>query len=435
MHHPTTTLPAEGGPTGSTSGSPAWRESTPAASPPPQGLPPQCPPQPAAPPSRLASLDLLKAIGIFLVLIYHCRPPPPLASDFSLFGVLDYFFHSFLAICVPLFFFVNGALLLNRPMNVKKHYSKMLRVVVLGIVWGFITMFLLMQLRGVHYSAQETVRAVLVLKADWVNHLWFPAALVAVHSFAPLIKLTYDHSKPIFLYTLFILFVFTFGLNFAGKITQIADAPFVPQRLVSGYNIFSYHRSFALGYLIFGGLLYCYRKEIIGRQSFSPHNQNPETGVEDTTESVGSQNEQLCFRVLYRIPVSAIAAVLLSTLATTLYGLWCCKKDGVFYDTVFPEYGSIFTLVATLGVATLALSYSASGKLHEKLIAIVGANSLGIYFLHMIIRDPLRTLFKTLAIPENTGTNLLLASLLLITSLGACLLLKKIPIIRELFKT
>jgi surface polysaccharide O-acyltransferase-like enzyme len=283
----------------------------------------------------------------------------------------------------------------------------MFRMALLGIVWACLTMFFLKYYReyvlcrpDAHYSPSDTLRAILFFQGDWLTHLWFIKALVAIHILVPLIKLAYDYSKAIFLHTFFFIILFTFILNFASKLAVIADQSYFLKATVADYNIFAYHYSFALAYFMAGGL-FLHNKEKL---------------------------KTLFFRYI------SIIAIILSTLCTVLYGIWYSRKTGVIHDLVFLEYGSIFNFVSTLALAAVALAYKGNENFSGKLIQTIGVNSLGIYFLHLPLLDPVRSFARIISLPNNTLSNLLIAVVVLFLSLGLCLVLKKIPVVRELFK-
>ena len=72
---------------------------------------------------RFAYLDLIKIVAMMCVCLYHY----PLiwqtayARPFTADVLVLRYFRVFDAICVPLFMMVNGALILNRPFQLKKH--------------------------------------------------------------------------------------------------------------------------------------------------------------------------------------------------------------------------------------------------------------------------------------------------------------------------
>ena len=90
-------------------------------------------------PQRFDYLDLMKAIAIIMVVIYHSGVVFYKVSNYTdssyYFGI---FFDSLLRVCVSIFFFVSGSLLLNttKEFNLKKHIKRMLKLVLLAIIWG-----------------------------------------------------------------------------------------------------------------------------------------------------------------------------------------------------------------------------------------------------------------------------------------------------------
>lgn len=90
--------------------------------------------------TRLYYIDLLESIAIFLVLAYHgTNYEYGFLEDSKnvLFYLRDYF-RTMLSCCVPLFFFANGYLLLNRAFNLKKHIIKIIKLTVLTGLWDVV---------------------------------------------------------------------------------------------------------------------------------------------------------------------------------------------------------------------------------------------------------------------------------------------------------
>ncbi|MDR0536261.1 MAG: acyltransferase [Puniceicoccales bacterium] len=367
---------------------------------------------------RCELLDRLKTIGIFLVLIYHARPPILLQDPLESWRYVDLFAHTFSVLGVPLFFFSNGALLLNRPFDARKHYPRMIRMVVLGVTWASLSMLFLKYHRGVYYDTRSTIRAILAFEGNWLTHFWFIKALVAVHIIAPLLKLAFDNSKTIFQHCFFLSILFTFGVNFANKLAVLFswDWEFL-RKVLADYNVFAYHYSFALAYFMAGGLfLHHYNK------------------AGNAKANAGEKDIQSLSRTQSRLLPSCAAGVLLFAIAATmLWGVFLSRKSGVF-DAVFPEYSSILAFVATLSLAYLVSRVKDNFLGTGGIVRLIGKNSLGIYFLHIPILDPLRLLFRHFSIAPGMFSNFILAVLLLFSSLLMTLLLKKIPVVRELFR-
>ena len=72
---------------------------------------------------RYAYLDIVKCIAMVSVCLYHFPliAPAAYASPLPAGVMVSRFFRGMNAVCVPLFMMVNGALLLNRPFDLKRH--------------------------------------------------------------------------------------------------------------------------------------------------------------------------------------------------------------------------------------------------------------------------------------------------------------------------
>ena len=71
--------------------------------------------------SRIEYIDLLEASAILFVVLYHTRDYTYnfLEGEKGLLLYVPYFFRAVLSTCVPLFFFANGFLLLNKKFDLK----------------------------------------------------------------------------------------------------------------------------------------------------------------------------------------------------------------------------------------------------------------------------------------------------------------------------
>ncbi len=74
-------------------------------------------------PARYDSIDLIECIAMLFVVMYHSTTVP---YDFnqSAYECVNYFIRAILSTCVPLFFFANGYLLINKKFDLKKHLKK-----------------------------------------------------------------------------------------------------------------------------------------------------------------------------------------------------------------------------------------------------------------------------------------------------------------------
>ena len=355
--------------------------------------------------NRYQFIDSLKAIAIFFVVIYHCNNLKyNITETQDVFSYLNYFSISILSVCVPIFFFVNGALLLNKELNLKKHIYKVIHIVILMIVWGSITLLFLMPINNEYMSLLEFAKSVWKLKLNWNDHLWFLQAMVVIYVFFPLIKAAYDSKMNYIYFFLAIAFLMTFGNVFLSNCANMIGFFIGKGDLGSNRNFFKDFNAFrgiygfSFIYFILGGLFIKQKERFRGKQW----------------------------------AVIAATTIAISMLLLTLYGVLMTQSHGKVFDIVWNGYDTIPTLFMVLAISILSLNFNATYKI-LKLIKCVGENSLGIFFVHRIWGLLLLKYFKGISYSQNLITNLMFAIIITLISLLSVLLLKRIPIIKRLF--
>lgn len=354
---------------------------------------------------RYEFIDLLKAIAIFFVIIYHFNN---LTVSFfetqNTLSYLNYFFESIFSTCVPIFFFVNGALLLNKDFNLKKHISKLITIVILTVAWGIITLLILMSIKNEYMSLVEFAKSLVTWKQQWIDHLWFLQAMVVIYIFFPLIKKTYDNECDSLYFFLVMTFLMTFGNVFLSNCANVLEFIIGKNYLSGNVNFFDEFNAFrgiygySFVYFILGGLFFKHKEKF-----------DKKKWISITTSTI-----------------------VISMIILTLYSVLMSKSNGEIYDIVWYGYDTIPTLCMVIALFILALRYKGNHKI-LKLINIVGENSLGIYFIHRILGSLLIKYFKKLPYCHDIVSNLLFALCILFTSLLSVLVLKKIPFVKKLF--
>ncbi len=355
--------------------------------------------------NRYEYMDLLKAIAIFFVVVYHCNNLKfDLAVSMDKVSLLNYFALSIFSVCVPIFFFVNGALLFTKEFHLKVHLRKMFNIVILVIVWSIITLLLLMPIQKEYLTFTEFIKAVWKLKLDWNDHLWFLQAMVVIYLFFPLMKTSYIHHKNQIFFFLIITFLMTFGNTFLSDAVNVVGVIMGKDSLVGNRNFFQDFNAFrgiygfSFVYFCLGGVFHDQRDRFRGKKW---------------------------------VAIAAIA-IGVAMVLLTIYGVLMSKHNGRDYDLVWNGYDTIPTLIMVLAIVILSLEYKGSGKL-SKLIQAIGRNSLGIYFVHRIWGLLLLKYFKDMPLSQTLLTNLVFAMVITLLSLGTVLLFKSIPIVRRLF--
>lgn len=354
---------------------------------------------------RYEFIDLLKVIAIFFVVIYHFNNLTiNLLQTENTFSYFNYFFESIFSTCVPIFFFVNGALLLNRDFSLKKHISKLVTIVILTEVWGIITLLILMPIKNEYMSLFEFVKSLATWRVPWINHLWYLQALVVIYIFFPLIKKTYDSERNNLYFFLVIALLMTFGNVFLFNCANILEFIIGKNYLRENINFFDEFNAFrgiygySIVYFILGGLFFKYKEKFYEKKWV----------------------------------MIAISTIVISMLFLTLYGVLMSKSNGEIYDIVWNGYDTIPTLCMVIALFILSLKYKANHKI-LKVINIVGENSLGIYFVHRIWGSLFLKYFEKLTYSHNILTNLMFTVFILSISLLTVIILKKIPIVKKLF--
>ncbi len=79
--------------------------------------------------NRYLYVDYIKTTAILLVIIYHCK----------IFNNDSFIAAAIMSICVPLFFAVNGFLMLKKERSIKDLTYKNLKILFLIVFWGIFT--------------------------------------------------------------------------------------------------------------------------------------------------------------------------------------------------------------------------------------------------------------------------------------------------------
>lgn len=366
---------------------------------------------------RYLFLDLIKVIAIYVVCFYHCHNYNANILDYpSASTYITFFIKGIGCVGVPLFFMVNGALMLNKEYVLKDHIKKIVKVVILIFAWAVITLLALMVIKGNSYTVSDFMHAIATWENGTVNHLWFLHTLVCLYILFPVMKAVYDmKDQKILRYLLIVIFIFTFGnvlLNMGANILEsICGVNYIEGHGVEFFNCFQFLDGFyaySIVYFILGGLIF---------------------------KKLTAAKEIPAKEILVKeIPAKAMTGIFAAGLVVLfLYGVMMSRANGYLYDTVWEGYDTVMALA--MCTAVFLLCYRLQDKLGRLsgLISAIGQNTLGIFFVHRIVWECIKPFFVRFDISMNIVVNLLFAVVILLISLGIVLLLKKIPGIKWLF--
>lgn len=309
---------------------------------------------------RIAWIDLLETIAIVSVVLCHCTAH---IANTTLDGLgagfyLHYALRSITAVCVPLFFFANGYLLLSRPFNLKKHLLKTLRFVLIAVFWYVLTLaFLVLLHRGQPLSS---------LKYG-VTHLWYLGALVCLYVFFPLLKVVYDYHRQVFLYFTIICAVITFGntllnnlLTFYSNFVSHQGIIYAETNFLNIFNPFRGVYGYTFVYFCLGGVAAYYFDKI---------------------QTIAQKTRNLV----------ACAGLVIGWLGLFGVGYLYSRASGQVWDNIWYGYDTIFALIATISIFLLCLNWQRDNFL----LRTISRNTLGIYLVHMLVIYTLTTWFNS----------------------------------------
>ena len=304
---------------------------------------------------------------------------------------------------VPLFFMVNGGILLNRNYVLKNHVIKIAIFFILLIIWASITLLLESPKYGDHYSIKEFITVIYKLKERRIAHLWFLKALIYVYLLFPIIKALFDkNDKELLIYLLAISLLFCFGSTFLNTLVIILGYLYKGHSMMiqtHSYfvwiNPFSADYPFTLTYFIIGGLLAKYIDKI-----------------------------HLKRRLL-------VIIIILALLLLFFYGIIKFRTTGIYFDTVWSGYDSIMILISSIAAFIICAKTTINNNRIKKCISLIGSNTLGIYFIHCIISVWISQYFL-LFMKNFLFFNILYTLLVLIISLFITLIIRRIPFVKRL---
>lgn len=347
------------------------------------------------------SLDCIKALAIFLVCQIHYH------------HYNDSFLNHFISIAsgmgVPLFFMVNGALLMNKPLDVEKHYKKTARIFCMCFIWKLISVICISAFWGENILTNgwsELLNYLLgknELGTYELGHFWYLYALIGVYTVFPMIKACYDDekTKKIVWYVVGIIFCFSFGITTLNQLLQIAE--WILHRNVAfsftwldSYYIFGDY-GYCIVWFCLGGILYPW---LLKQRKNSCHLIRP----------------MLCLFTFGWI---------------TLYCLYRFQNIvGVAVYITNDGYYSIPTLLMSTGLFSLfVLSLH---KYKSRIVTAVSKNTWGIYMLHMMVGTAFLSIQFRYQFPTGLLLNFLKSIWMIAGSMALTVIMKKIPLVKRL---
>lgn len=313
-------------------------------------------------------LDILKILAIVMVCSYHfCWAGGIGFSDPLSFSVgLRRMFFGINSTCVPLFFMVNGALLLSASAcDVSRHFKKIFWLLVQFYLWRsftvvFVRAYHKAPILGNSGGGGRGLLALIDGAHDGVDlsHLWFIPVLIGIYFLYPFLyrefqSFSLQHISRSYIFPFIgVLFVVYFIPTACNTLLKV---PFFPHASFSGLTNmlpFSGLSGPMLLYFLIGGILHTNQKEVK--------------------------------KIPFWVPISGLVLGMLA-----LYYRWYLESSlsQSTWDSVFGAYVTLPCLLMSISLFILAAKIPFSGiqGIPKKFIEILGSNTLAVYYWHWIV--------------------------------------------------
>lgn len=328
---------------------------------------------------NLMNADLTRAVAISLVIILHMS-----ANSFASMGdywIVSLVYDSFTRSCVPLFFMLSGALLLNKNEPASIFYKKRLSKLVIPLIfWSYIYLLY----RKFYVGETElSLSPMALVNGPVYYHLWFLYSIISVYIFIPMLRYYSLHASSS-------VKIIVISFWFISQSLQ-------PFASTLGFNLYigvdiGFISRF-IGFALLGELLANYK---------------------------------------YKINNSYLTSIfILSTVSTAYATYQISTTNGIANETWF-QYHSPF--VITSAICLFLITIRAKTKTN-KLTQSISKYSFGIYFVHIIIMQQIVVRFFFTPELFNSPWLILLipasSSLCIALSLILCISIGKIPLLNK----
>ncbi len=351
---------------------------------------------------RIIWLDMLKTIAIYTVIVYHLNKFPYSFHEDGIVAYIDYLLRTILCIGVPLFFTINGALVISskKEFNPSQYILKIIRITIITFIWGMIVKAIFLITSGEKISLPILFMA--SLSGDGLNYLWFMKSLLTIYVFLPLIQAAFEKNPKIPLYFSIVVGFATMGntllLRILNTIFFIKNGVIFNEKYSFGksFNDFQRFYAYPFVYFILGALLY--------------------------------KNIDKLKKISKKIYILLIA---LCMMLMSFYGIICSRTMEYPYNVAGNSYNSFSALIIVIAFFGFFSDIQMENNFVCKFLSAIGSNTLGIYFLHIPINYILGKL-SLFPIRGNEIYNLIYCLFIMLLALLISCIIKKIPIINRL---
>lgn len=344
--------------------------------------------------------NIIKTISIFLVVFCH-------VTLLKNKGYVDNFAMLFCWAGVPCFLMVNGALLFNKELKLKKHIKKTIMIYIANIIWRLIYIIVYNKIlkENVDLQNKSMVFKYLFcfgnLKGVYIGHFYFIEALLSCYLIFPVLYQSYQtkEGKKCLITFGIIIFLLVYGINAINFVTKLIIQS--DKLNISGLKVILPFNGYAqyMLFFIIGGFLHTYREKI--------------------------QN-------IKHIKIISTSIVLISLIGLAMIRYTDTKTFQWNWVLLSNGYGRMCTLVMSIALFILLQNTEIKNKIFKKCIDAVGYNTLSIFYIHMPILAILNKYVYEHITVRGVTVNILKTVFVIAIIQCVSILLKKIPIVNKI---
>lgn len=350
---------------------------------------------------RIQYFDILKAISIFLVVYCHLVL---LKND----GYLDNVSMLLCWVAVPCFLMVNGAIMLNKNLEIKKHYKKVLLIYIVNVTWKVIyLMFYIIFYKFdiIPISKIDLLKYLFLfgsLKGINTSHFYFINILLAIYIIFPVFHSCFNEEKNGKKYlgiVLIFIFIFTYATNtieFIGK--YIIENNKINLTTFKEIFLFGTYANYLLLFLL-GGYIHYYKEKI----------------------------QSLRYSKIICVLCIGISLIYLALSKYIFNGTF--QWQGIYLQN---GYSNIGTFTMSIAFFILMQNISIKNKYISKAISEIGSSTLGIFYIHVPILVLSSTYLYKYILFKGVIVNTIKTILVILISYVIIRIIRKVPVIKKI---
>jgi surface polysaccharide O-acyltransferase-like enzyme len=338
---------------------------------------------------RNIGLDLLKSIACISVVILHVAGI--IATNDNNYTINHTLYYT-ATIAVPIFFMVNGYLLLNKKnLNYKYIIKKISNILLVIFAWNIIIflgdMVIKKKISNPFYLSLENL-----MQKDYFWQFWFFGALIIIYIFLPIIYRYFNSNYKNALLITSIFIIISFGIDLLSLIRSIKGFSIIQINVIQTFRIWTW-----FSYYLLGGL--------IGK-----------------TEIKSFILKKINFKV-------NLILVIIMTVIVNIYEYTVSIN---VYHNPYAEffYDNIFVFIWIISLFALIYRQDFSKNKYKSIIEFISNNSMGVYILHVTTIRVITHFYEF----NKPISNICLIFIVFISTLIVSAIIAKLPVINKLVK-